>query len=236
MIDEALAASTIEVALRTGGDFAEVFVEDKRSSSGHLDDGRIEELSSGRTRGAGIRVVMITGDYAETARAVAERAGFSHIDIVTGAELDALDDEALGERVRTANVYVRVIPEQKLRVVRALEAGGDVVAMTGDGVNDAPALKAAHIGVAMGGRGTDVAREASALVLTNDDFASLVAAVRLGRRIYANLEKAMAYVLAVHVPALAGAVAAVVHGVHDQGVGAGIDVQLKIQGQAVAVA
>ncbi|MCA9601237.1 MAG: HAD family hydrolase, partial [Myxococcales bacterium] len=95
-------------------------------------------------RGAGIRVVMITGDYAETARAVAERADFSHIDIVTGAELDALDDEALGERVRTANVYVRVIPEQKLRVVRALEAGGDVVAMTGDGVNDAPALKAAH--------------------------------------------------------------------------------------------
>ncbi len=151
-------------------------------------------------RQAGIRVVMITGDSPETARAVARRAGIDAGTVVTGAELAAADDDALRERVRRTSVFARMVPEQKLRLVQALRAGGEVVAMTGDGVNDAPALKAAHIGVAMGGRGTDVAREAAALVVTDDDFTSIVGAVRLGRRVYDNLRRAMAYAMAVHVP------------------------------------
>jgi len=150
---------------------------------------------------AGIRVVMITGDYPETARVVAKDAGLPESgEIITGAELDGMSDAELGNRVRSASVFARTVPEQKLRLVQALKAGGEVVAMTGDGVNDAPALKAAHIGVAMGGRGTDVARESAALVLTDDDFSSIVAAVRLGRRIFTNLRKAMAYIIAIHVP------------------------------------
>jgi Ca2+-transporting ATPase len=151
-------------------------------------------------RSAGIRVLMITGDYPQTARAIAEQAGLEAGEVVTGDELDRLDDDALRRRVRAAAVFARIAPTQKLRIVEALEANGEVVAMTGDGVNDAPSLKAAHIGIAMGGRGTDVAREASSLVLLDDDFGSIVAAVRLGRRIYDNLRKAMAYILAIHVP------------------------------------
>jgi len=150
--------------------------------------------------GAGVRVVMITGDSPATARAIARQVGLPAGEPVTGAELAALSDEALDERLRGAAVFARVVPEQKLRLVQALRGAGEVVAMTGDGVNDAPALKAAHIGVAMGGRGTDVAREAAALVLTDDHFGSIVAAIRLGRRIFDNLRRAMAYVLAVHVP------------------------------------
>ena len=111
-----------------------------------------------------------------------------------------LDDAALAARLADTDVFCRVQPEQKLRLVQAFRARGEVVAMTGDGVNDAPALKAAHIGVAMGARGTDVAREAAALVLLNDDFASLVTAVRYGRRVFANLRKAIAFVVAVHLP------------------------------------
>jgi Ca2+-transporting ATPase len=151
-------------------------------------------------RGAGIRVVMITGDHLTTARAIARAAGLDETMVITGPELAAMDDDTLALRIRTVSVFARAVPEQKLRIVNALRAGGEIVAMTGDGVNDAPALKAAHIGVAMGGRGTDVAREAAGLVLVDDDFSSIVGAVRLGRRIYDNLKKAMAYIVAVHVP------------------------------------
>lgn len=150
---------------------------------------------------AGIRVVMITGDHPTTARSIALQAGIQPVnEIMTGPELEMLDEAELQVRVRTINVFARMVPEQKLRLVNALKANGEVVAMTGDGVNDAPALKAAHIGIAMGGRGTDVAREAAALVLLDDDFASIVHSVRMGRRIYDHLQKAMTYIVAVHVP------------------------------------
>ncbi len=152
-------------------------------------------------REAGIRVVMITGDHPGTAVRVAEKAGIKpYGECLTGPEIEKMKDEILRERVRSVNVFARVVPEQKLRLVRALQAEGEVVAMTGDGVNDAPALKAADIGVAMGGRGADVARESADLVLLDDDFSSLVAAVRSGRRIFDNLKKAMAYVIGVHMP------------------------------------
>lgn len=151
-------------------------------------------------RGAGIRVVMITGDYPTTARAIAREAGLEHGELLSGADLALLDDAELAEHVGRVSVFARISPDQKLRIVNALKANGEVVAMTGDGVNDAPALKAAHIGIAMGQRGTDVAREAASLVLLDDDFASIVRAVGLGRRIYDNLRKAMAYILAIHVP------------------------------------
>jgi Ca2+-transporting ATPase len=149
---------------------------------------------------AGISVVMITGDHPATAQAIARDAGLPSQKVVTGAELDAMDDAQLAAALVDTHVFARVRPEQKLRLVEALRAAGQVVAMTGDGVNDAPALKAAHIGIGMGQRGTDVAREASALVLLNDDFNSIVEAVRIGRRIYDNLRKAMVYIVAVHMP------------------------------------
>jgi Ca2+-transporting ATPase len=152
-------------------------------------------------RSAGVRVVMITGDHAQTAVSIARQIGLANADaVVTGSEISAMGDEELARRIGDVNVFARVVPEQKLRLVTALRSRGEVVAMTGDGVNDAPALKAAHIGVAMGARGTDVAREAAALVLVDDDFGSIVQAIRLGRRIYDNITKAMSYVLGVHVP------------------------------------
>ena len=151
-------------------------------------------------RSAGIKVIMITGDYPETALAIARQAGLDADDVVTGEELKAMNDDTLAQRVLTANVFARIMPEQKLRIVNALKSNGEIVAMTGDGVNDAPSLKAAHIGIAMGGRGTDVAREASSIVLLDDDFGSIVKAIRLGRRIYDNLRKAMGFIFAVHVP------------------------------------
>ncbi len=151
-------------------------------------------------RAAGVRVMMITGDFPETARAIAAQAGIAPLATLTGAELDALDDAALAARLAGVGVCARIQPRQKLRIVEALKAGGDVVAMTGDGVNDAPALKSAHIGIAMGGRGTDVAREASAIVLLDDEFSAIPTAMRLGRRIHDNLKKAMGFIVAVHVP------------------------------------
>ena len=150
---------------------------------------------------AGVRVLMITGDYPTTAQSIAKQAGIANAEkVLTGSELDAMSDEELARQVRAVQVFARVVPEQKLRIVNALKANQEIVAMTGDGVNDAPALKAAHIGIAMGGRGTDVAREAASLVLLDDDFSSVVAAIRLGRRIFDNIKKAIAFILAVHVP------------------------------------
>ena len=151
-------------------------------------------------RSAGIRVVMITGDYPTTARAIARAAGLVANGVLTGDEIEAMSDAELSQRILGVSVFARIMPAQKLRIVRALKAAGEVVAMTGDGVNDAPSLKAADIGIAMGGRGTDVAREAAALVLLDDDFGSIVKTVRLGRRIYDNLRKAMGYIFAIHLP------------------------------------
>ncbi|MDA8171545.1 MAG: cation-translocating P-type ATPase [Nitrospiraceae bacterium] len=156
----------------------------------------------GMCREAGIKVLMITGDYPVTAGMIARRIGLGgeRPQIITGPELRAMDDWQLRRRIKEADIFCRVLPEQKLRIVNALKAGGETVAMTGDGVNDAPALKAADIGIAMGGRGTDVAREASSIVLLDDDFSSIVQGVRMGRRIFDNIKKATVYVLAIHVP------------------------------------
>jgi Ca2+-transporting ATPase len=150
---------------------------------------------------AGIKVVMITGDYPVTAMNIGKQIGLKNPEkYISGTELDGLSEEELRNRIKDVSIFARVVPEQKLRIVNAYKANGEIVAMTGDGVNDAPALKSSHIGIAMGGRGTDVARESSALVLLDDDFSSIVSAVRLGRRIFDNLSKAMGYILSIHIP------------------------------------
>jgi len=152
-------------------------------------------------RDAGVRVIMITGDFPVTARAIAREAGLAEQPVLlSGSDLDRLSDDELASRLPTVHVFARAVPAQKLRIVEALKRRGEIVAMTGDGVNDAPALKAAHIGIAMGERGTDVAREAAALVLLDDDFASIVRAIRQGRTIFDNLRKAMSYIVSVHLP------------------------------------
>ena len=151
-------------------------------------------------RAAGIRVVMITGDYPVTACAIGRQAGLDSNDVLNGDAFDAMSDDQLATFVKTTSIFARIRPHQKLRIVQSLKANGEIVAMTGDGVNDAPAIKAAHIGIAMGGRGTDVAREAAAIVLLDDDFGSIVKTIRLGRRIYDNLRKAIEYIVAVHIP------------------------------------
>ncbi|MCT6718717.1 cation-translocating P-type ATPase [Acidovorax sp. K2F] len=163
-------------------------------------------------RQAGIRVVMITGDHPRTARAIAAQAGIANDRVITGDELVRMPPQALADQVRQVSVFARIKPHQKLALVEALKAQGEVVAMTGDGVNDAPALKAAHIGIAMGQRGTDVAREAAALVLLHDDFAAIVLAIHRGRQTFANLRQAMVYTLAVHVPIIGLALLPVLFG------------------------
>ena len=149
---------------------------------------------------AGIQIIMITGDYPTTAQEIARQAGLVGGGILSGTELDHLNESDLRNRLRKVTVCARISPHQKLRIVQALQANGEIVTMTGDGVNDAPALKAAHVGIAMGGRGTDVAREAADLVLVDDNFASIVRGIRLGRRIFGNLQKSMRYIFAIHIP------------------------------------
>lgn len=150
---------------------------------------------------AGIRVIMITGDYPATAKSIASQIGLPHNEnILTGTDLKKLSIDQLKDKIKDTQIFARIIPEQKLQIIQALKANGEIVAMTGDGVNDAPALKAADIGIAMGLKGTDVAREASSLVLLDDDFASIVKAMRSGRKIFDNLQKAMSYIIAIHIP------------------------------------
>ena len=172
---------------------------------GFLDPPRPEVPAAIREcRAAGIRIIMMTGDHPVTARAIADHVGLSErAEILTGSDLDRLDDRQLADRLRQCDLCARLRPEQKLRLVRALQSQGEVVAMTGDGVNDAPALRAADVGIAMGRRGTDVAREAAALVLLDDGFAHIVAAIRQGRRIDDNIAKATRFVFAAHVPIVA---------------------------------
>lgn len=150
---------------------------------------------------AGIRVIMITGDYPVTAKSIAHEIGLENPDMcITGQELQVMTDNELCEKIKGINVFARVVPEQKLKIVNALKKNKEIVAMTGDGINDAPALKSANIGIAMGEKGTDVAREASSLVLMDDNFASIVGAIKMGRRIFDNLQKAFGYIFAIHVP------------------------------------
>ena len=150
---------------------------------------------------AGIKVIMITGDYPATAKSIATQAGMKANDtILTGADLIKLSEDELKEKIKSVNIFARIVPEQKLQIIKALKTNNEVVAMTGDGVNDAPALKAADIGISMGQKGTEVAREASSLVLLDDNFSSIVAAIRLGRKIFDNLQKAMSYIIAIHIP------------------------------------
>ena len=151
-------------------------------------------------RSAGIKIVMITGDYPETAANIGHQIGLNANTILTGNDIDKLGNNALKKALLSTEILARVSPQHKLRVVEALKKNKEIVAMTGDGVNDAPSLKAAHIGISMGNKGTDVAREASSLVLLDDNFASIVKAIRLGRKISDNLQKAMSYVLAIHIP------------------------------------
>jgi Ca2+-transporting ATPase len=164
-------------------------------------------------RAAGVKVMMITGDYPATALNIARQAGLDvEAGVLTGDDIAQLDQTTLRARLTAVRVFARVRPEQKLALVEALKANGEIVAMTGDGVNDAPALEAAHIGIAMGRRGTDVAREAADLILLDDSLASIVGGVRLGRRIYDNLRRALTYVTAIHVPIAGLALAPVLLG------------------------
>lgn len=168
---------------------------------GLADPVRKEALPAVRTcHEAGIRVVMITGDYPETAMYIAKQIELDHYGSITGQEFEKLSEAERTKIVKSISIFSRVTPTHKLLIVNTLKKAGEIVAMTGDGVNDAPALKAAHVGIAMGARGTDVAREAATIVLLDDNFASIVQGIRIGRRIYDNLQKAMSYIISVHIP------------------------------------
>ncbi|MFI4938690.1 MAG: cation-translocating P-type ATPase [Candidatus Berkiellales bacterium] len=149
---------------------------------------------------AGIRIIMITGDYPETAKTIAKRAGLTTQNTLTGDTLNTLDDAKLQQTMQNVSICARITPEQKLRIIQAIKKQGNIVGMTGDGVNDAPALKSAHVGIAMGTRGTDVAREASSLILVDDNFASIVGAIQFGRNIFDNIKKSISYIISVHIP------------------------------------
>jgi Ca2+-transporting ATPase len=169
---------------------------------GMIDPPRAEAIKAVQAcQQAGIQVKMITGDHAVTAAAIASRMGFNHhreVRAFTGAELAKMEKPELATAIEDGVVFARVAPEQKLRIVEALQSKGEIVAMTGDGVNDAPALKQADIGIAMGGAGTEVAKEAADMILTDDNFASIEAAVEEGRTVYSNLLKAIAFILPVN--------------------------------------
>jgi P-type Ca2+ transporter type 2C len=192
-------------AAKSGPDYAGKAIDDHKFQFIGL-VGLADPLRSGvpeaieQCRAAGIRIVMITGDYPVTAKAIATAAGITASGVMTGDEVAALPEAELASRAEQTTVFARTMPDQKLRIVSALKDAGEVVAMTGDGVNDAPALKASHIGIAMGRRGTDVAREAADIVLVEDDFGAIISAVRVGRRIYDNIRKALGFIFAVHVP------------------------------------
>ena len=144
---------------------------------------------------------MITGDYSKTAMAIGEEIGLKFTDkVIVGNEIDSLSENELCEVVKSCDVFSRVIPEQKMKIVKALKKNGEIVAMTGDGVNDAPALKSADIGIAMGQRGTEVAKEAAHMILMDDNFTTIVKSVKDGRRVYDNIRKAMVYILIIHIP------------------------------------
>jgi magnesium-transporting ATPase (P-type) len=183
---------------------------------GLLDPPRKEAIEAVKEcHGGGIRITMITGDHALTAHAVAEAAGILHNDdlIVTGDELTALSETDRREPISRSTIFARISPEQKFLIVDALKSAGAIVAMTGDGVNDAPALHRADIGIAMGKRGTDVARATADLVLLDDNFASIVATVREGRHIFQNIQRAFLYLIAFHIPIVVLAISAPLVGI-----------------------
>lgn len=163
---------------------------------------------------AGIRVIMITGDSASTASVIARRVGIQNSgEIITGDMLDTMSDEQLAEAVKSVNIFSRVIPEHKMRIVKAIKDGGEVVAMTGDGVNDAAALKYADIGIAMGKRGSEVSREAADLILLDDNFSTIVDSVKDGRRIFDNIKRAVGYIFSIHIPIAAASLIAPILGI-----------------------
>jgi Ca2+-transporting ATPase len=150
---------------------------------------------------AGIQVKIITGDNSETTEAIAKQIGFKGYDkSITGDELMKLTEQELGKRVEETQLFTRMFPEAKLRIINALKNKGEIVAMTGDGVNDGPALKAAHIGIAMGKKGTEIAKQAASLILLEDDLSKMVDAIAMGRKIYTNLKKAIQYIISIHIP------------------------------------
>src|SRR6185436_3455141 len=171
-------------------------------------------------REAGIRVVMVTGDHPATAVAVANEVGIPPGRVITGLDLETLSPAELAHAVKEANIFARVTPQDKLRLIETLKAGGEIVAVTGDGVNDAPALKRSDVGVAMGQRGSDVAREVADLVLLDDNFATIVAAIKEGRNIYENIQKFIRFLFSTNLSetliVVMGVIGSFFLGLHDE--------------------